>query len=160
MKIFSLVALVLSALLSFAVNADEEEVVQVGDLIQVSLPGESSLNRGFQVDKKGRINLPEVGPLFVAGYDEKQLKKVVLESLESVFRDLTNASVYISERQILVSIQGYVESPGEYTLPLTCVALLMKVAWFTIVAMTLKHWRGLIMRWSKSTSKILSKKLS
>ncbi len=117
MKIFPLLALFLSTLLSFSVNADEEEVVQVGDLIQVSLPGESSLNRGFQVDKKGRINLPEVGPLFVAGYDEKQLEKVVLESLKSVFRDLSNASVYISERQILVSIQGYVESPGEYTLP-------------------------------------------
>ncbi|MCJ2375337.1 SLBB domain-containing protein [Vibrio sp. ZSDZ34] len=117
MKIFSLLTLLLSTLLSFSVNADEEEIVQVGDLIQVSLPGESSLNRGFQVDKKGRITLPEVGPLFVAGYDEKQLEKVVLESLETIFRDLSNASVYISERQILVSIQGYVESPGEYTLP-------------------------------------------
>jgi hypothetical protein len=30
--------------------------VQIGDLIQVNLPGEASLNQGFQVDKRGRIN--------------------------------------------------------------------------------------------------------
>ncbi|MGF1720976.1 SLBB domain-containing protein [Vibrio kyushuensis] len=92
------------------------EVVQVGDLIQVNLPGESTLNRGFQVNKRGRITLPEVGAIFVAGYDEEQLEVTVLGALESVFRDLSNASVFIAEQQILVSVQGYVKSPGEYTL--------------------------------------------
>ncbi|MGF1694174.1 SLBB domain-containing protein [Vibrio lamellibrachiae] len=94
----------------------ENEVVQVGDLIQVNLPGESTLNRGFQVNKRGRITLPEVGAIFVAGYDEEQLEVTVLGALESVFRDLSNASVFIAEQQILVSVQGYVKSPGEYTL--------------------------------------------
>ncbi|CAM4336647.1 SLBB domain-containing protein [Vibrio agarivorans] len=91
--------------------------VQIGDLVQVNLPGESTLNRGFQVDKNGRINLPEVGPTYVAGYDEEQLQRVVSDALSTAFRDVTNARIYVSERQILVSIQGYVRSPGEYTLP-------------------------------------------
>ncbi|MEZ8823842.1 SLBB domain-containing protein [Vibrio amylolyticus] len=105
-------------LLSFSSIAEEEqETVQVGDLIQVNLPGEETLNRGFQVDKRGRISLPEVGAIFVAGYDEDQLEKNVLAALKSVFRDLSNASVYIAEQQILISVQGYVNSPGEYTLP-------------------------------------------
>lgn len=38
--------------LSFA-----EETVRIGDLVQVDLPGEPSLNKGFQVDKRGRITL-------------------------------------------------------------------------------------------------------
>ncbi|EDL51907.1 Polysialic acid transport protein KpsD precursor [Vibrio mediterranei] len=94
-----------------------EKQVQVGDLIQVDLPGESSLNRGFQVDKRGRITLPEVGPVFVAGYNEEQLTTAVKGALDKVFRDTSNVQVYVAERQILISVQGYVASPGEYTLP-------------------------------------------
>ncbi len=35
------------------------------------------------MDKRGRITLPEVGAVFVAGYNNEQLNKVVLESLAS-----------------------------------------------------------------------------
>lgn len=51
-----LLLLMIAPVLSHA--ADER--VQVGDLIQINLPGEESLNRGFQVDKRGRITLPEL----------------------------------------------------------------------------------------------------
>ncbi|MEZ9949795.1 sugar ABC transporter substrate-binding protein [Vibrio breoganii] len=106
--------LILMVSISFSVFA---KPVQIGDLVQVNLPGEGSLNKGFQVDKSGRISLPEVGPTYVAGYEEDQLQKVVKDALSKVFRDLSNASIYVAERQILLSIQGYVRSPGEYTLP-------------------------------------------
>ncbi|MDA0147603.1 SLBB domain-containing protein [Vibrio sp. LaRot3] len=102
--------------LSYSVFSFATERVQVGDLIQINLPGESSLNRGFQVDKRGRIDLPEVGTLYVAGYTEPQLSEAVINALNKAFRDLSTASVYIAEQQILVSVQGYVKSPGEYTL--------------------------------------------
>ncbi|AXT71103.1 SLBB domain-containing protein [Vibrio sp. dhg] len=115
MKWINLIALFLLTSIFSVAHANEERV-QIGDLIQVNLPGESSLNKGFQVDKRGRITLPEVGALYVAGYSEAQLEQVVKESLEKVYRDLSSASVYIAEQQILVSVQGYVTSPGEYTL--------------------------------------------
>lgn len=115
MKWINLIALLLLTSVFSVAHANEERV-QIGDLIQVNLPGESSLNKGFQVDKRGRITLPEVGALYVAGYSEDQLEQVVKESLEKVYRDLSSASVYIAEQQILVSVQGYVTSPGEYTL--------------------------------------------
>lgn len=115
MKWINLIALLLLTSIFSVAHANEERV-QIGDLIQVNLPGESSLNKGFQVDKRGRITLPEVGALYVAGYSEAQLEQVVKESLEKVYRDLSSASVYIAEQQILVSVQGYVTSPGEYTL--------------------------------------------
>jgi protein involved in polysaccharide export with SLBB domain len=115
MKWINLIALFLLTSVFSVAHANEERV-QIGDLIQVNLPGESSLNKGFQVDKRGRITLPEVGALYVAGYSEAQLEQVVKESLEKVYRDLSSASVYIAEQQILVSVQGYVTSPGEYTL--------------------------------------------
>ena len=118
----SLIAFFITLSLCFAniVNASDEfsEAVQVGDLIQVNVPGESTLNTGFQVDKRGRITLPEVGTVFVAGYDSEQLNKVVLESLATAYKDLSNASVYVKEQQIIIYVQGYVQQPGEYTLAL------------------------------------------
>ncbi|MFA0014852.1 SLBB domain-containing protein [Vibrio lentus] len=118
----SLITLFITFALCFAsfVQANDEfsDAVQVGDLIQVNVPGESTLNTGFQVDKRGRITLPEVGAVFVAGYNNEQLNKVVLESLASAYKDLSNASVYVKEQQIIISVQGYVKEPGEYTLAL------------------------------------------
>ncbi|MBF4280034.1 sugar ABC transporter substrate-binding protein, partial [Vibrio anguillarum] len=95
-------ALLLSGL-SFA-----EETVRIGDLVQVDLPGEPSFNNGFQVDKRGRITLPEVGPLYVAGYDEIQLQRAVSDALSRVFRDISTLQVFIAEQQLLISVQGYV----------------------------------------------------
>lgn len=109
-------ATLLWLLLSSPSLGNETVRVQVGDLVQVNLPGEATLNKGFQVDKRGRITLPEVGTLYVAGYTEQQLEQTVLEGLEKIYRDLSSASVFISEQQILISVQGYVNSPGEYTL--------------------------------------------
>ncbi|AMF96220.1 SLBB domain-containing protein [Vibrio harveyi] len=97
--------------------AAEDDVVKVGDLVQINLPGEASLNKGFQVDKRGRINLPEIGPVFVAGYNETQLQNVITDNLKTVFRDVSNARVFIKQQQLLISVQGYVVKPGEYTLP-------------------------------------------
>ncbi|WP_373903278.1 SLBB domain-containing protein, partial [Vibrio parahaemolyticus] len=98
-------------------HAAENDTVKVGDLVQINLPGEASLNQGFQVDRRGRINLPEIGPVFVAGYNEQQLQDVIIETLKTVYRDVNNARVFIKQQQLLVSVQGYVVKPGEYTLP-------------------------------------------
>ncbi|CAE6908199.1 Periplasmic protein involved in polysaccharide export [Vibrio sp. B1ASS3] len=97
--------------------AAEDDVVKVGDLVQINLPGEASLNKGFQVDKRGRINLPEIGQVFVAGYNETQLQNVITDNLKTVFRDVSSARVFIKQQQLLISVQGYVVKPGEYTLP-------------------------------------------
>ncbi|MCX2789480.1 SLBB domain-containing protein [Vibrio sp. Sgm 5] len=113
----SIVALLLLCMININASwAAEDDVVKVGDLVQINLPGEASLNKGFQVDKRGRISLPEIGPVFVAGYNEKQLQDVIIDNLKSVYRDVNNARVFIKQQQLLISVQGYVVKPGEYTL--------------------------------------------
>ncbi|MFQ0976902.1 SLBB domain-containing protein [Vibrio campbellii] len=112
----SLIMLCIITTMSSA-SADEDDVVRVGDLVQINLPGEASLNKGFQVDKRGRINLPEIGPVFVAGYNEAQLQSVITDNLKTTFRDVDNVRVFVKEQQLLISVQGYVVKPGEYTLP-------------------------------------------
>lgn len=100
--------------LSSHVNA--KTTVAIGDEIQVNLAGESRLNQGFQVNKKGYIQLPEVGAVFVAGFNEKQLQNVVIESLSFAYRDVENVQVYVSQQQLIIIVEGYVKMPGEYTL--------------------------------------------
>jgi protein involved in polysaccharide export with SLBB domain len=90
--------------------------IQVGDQIRVALPGESSLEQPLQVDRQGRIQIPEVGPVTVAGLTENETRKQVTKAMEKVYRDLNNLKVFVSKKQMLVSIQGYVKKPGEYTL--------------------------------------------
>ncbi len=117
MRIINRLLLLVLLLTPCALAETEAIRVQIGDLVQINLPGEETLNQGFQVDKRGRINLPEIGTVYVAGYTEQQLSETLLTALSSVYRDLSSASIYIAEQQLLISVQGYVESPGEYTLP-------------------------------------------
>ncbi|MFN1581787.1 SLBB domain-containing protein [Vibrio rotiferianus] len=110
-------SIVFSAIPSTSLANNNSSTVKVGDLVQINLPGEATLNRGFQVDKRGRIELPEIGPVFVAGYTEQQLQAVIIENLNTVYREVSSARVFIKQQQLLISVQGYVNKPGEYTLP-------------------------------------------
>ncbi len=90
--------------------------VQIGDQIKISLPGEDSLKSPFDVDKQGRIVLPEINAVFVAGLTEDDLQKVVSEHLSSAFKDVRNLHIYVYKKQMIVTVHGYVKSPGEYTI--------------------------------------------
>jgi protein involved in polysaccharide export with SLBB domain len=90
--------------------------IQVGDVVRVSLPGESSLDNHYQVDKAGFITLPEVGQISIIGLDEPAMANKVRQTLELAYRDLTSLKVYIHKRQLLVRVSGYVKQPGEFTL--------------------------------------------
>lgn len=91
--------------------------VGIGDLVKVVLPGEVTLTEPFTVNRQGDILLPEVGPIPVAGLTEPEMKQKVTKHLGKIFRDLTSLQVYVHKRQILITIQGYVNEPGEFTLP-------------------------------------------
>ncbi len=105
-------------LLIFPLLANAEEYrVQMSDLIQVSLPGEGSLENPISVDRQGRILLPEVGRISVAGMTESEMEKKVADQLRNVFRDLNHLQVYVHKKQLLISVLGYVNQPGEFTLP-------------------------------------------
>ncbi|WP_428439292.1 SLBB domain-containing protein [Photobacterium sagamiensis] len=98
-------------------SVSKQTKVQVGDLIAVFLPGEENLQQDLNVDKQGRITLPEVGTVTVAGLTETELKALVKEKLGGVFRDLMHLSVYVKETRVLVQVLGYVDKPGQVLLP-------------------------------------------
>lgn len=111
---FVLLLLCLLQSLSFA--HAEEYTIQNGDLLQITLPGEDALQQPFQVDRQGRIILPEVGAMQVSGLTMKEVSKQVRDKLQTVFIDLQNLNIYLLKKQLIISVRGYVVQPGEFTL--------------------------------------------
>lgn len=91
--------------------------IQPGDEITIILPGEESLSQPFMVDRDGNILLPELGEYPVQGLSLGELRRNLRNSLNKVFIDLKTMRVYISKRQLLITVSGYVENPGEVVLP-------------------------------------------
>ena len=91
-----------------------EYVVGPGDSISVDLWGGVSRRFNRPVDPEGRISLPEVGPLLVAGKSLAEVQESVQRTLRTQFRDIS-ADVSLSRlRTIRVYVVGDVVRPGAY----------------------------------------------
>jgi polysaccharide biosynthesis/export protein len=89
-------------------------VLGPGDGVSVSLWG-GVARRFYQVvDHQGRLSLPEVGPLMVAGKSLAEVQESVQKTLRTQFRDVS-ADVSLSRlRTIRVYVVGDVVRPGAY----------------------------------------------
>ena len=92
-------------------------VVQVGDEVTVTLWGSVDAEWRVRVDRAGRISLPRVGPLPVAGAEAGSLETLLRARLERVFKafELSAAVTEVSPSRIQFS--GFVERPGAYIVP-------------------------------------------
>lgn len=95
----------------------QDEILRIGDVLTVGLPGEAALNKDFQIDRKGQITLPEVGAVKLAGRRMADAEGLVRDKLGKAFRDLDRLSVVLKDRRLLVSVLGYVKTPGPVELP-------------------------------------------
>ena len=111
------VLLLLCIILQSAAVADANDyTLQNGDLLQISLPGEAALQKPFQIDRQGRIILPEVGAIQVSGLTVTELTAKVSEKLKVVYIDIDNLNIYLLKKQLIISVRGYVIQPGEFIL--------------------------------------------
>jgi polysaccharide export outer membrane protein len=91
-----------------------EYVLGSGDALTVDLWG--GVTRRFYrvVDREGRISLPEVGPVLVAGKSLTEVQESVQKTLRTQFHDIS-ADVSLSRlRTIRVYVVGDVLRPGAY----------------------------------------------
>lgn len=108
-------AVLVAAPLSRAAGA--EEVLRIGDVLTIVLPGETALNKDFPVDRKGQVTLPEVGAMPVAGMPIEEVAARIRGRLTKAFRDLDRLQVSLKERRLPVTVLGYVKTPGPVDLP-------------------------------------------
>lgn len=89
-------------------------VVGPGDGLAIDLWGSVSQRLYRNVDREGRLALPEVGPLLVSGKSLAEVQSAVQQILRTQFRDI-GADVSLSRlRTIRVYVVGDVDHPGAY----------------------------------------------
>ncbi|MEP9376992.1 SLBB domain-containing protein [Aquabacter sp. CN5-332] len=99
------------------VAPNEEVRLRIGDILNLSLPGEPALNGDFAVDRRGRVVLPEVGPVEVAGRTLAEANNIVRNTLSRAYRNVGTLQVSLKERRLFITVLGYVGKPGEVDLP-------------------------------------------
>lgn len=92
-------------------------VVQVGDEITVTAWGGIDGEWRLRVDRSGRISIPRVGPVPVAGVTAGELARLMRERFERVYRGFELSTAVTEVTPMRVQITGFVERPGDYVLP-------------------------------------------
>jgi protein involved in polysaccharide export with SLBB domain len=100
------------ALQSSAEASTPDTQVRIGDVLFLSLPGEDTFNKTFQVDRRGNLQLPEVGLVQVAGLTMAQAQVKIRDLLVRVYRDVSRFDVALKERRLLVTVLGFARNPG------------------------------------------------
>ena len=98
-------------------NRSASQVLNVGDVLQLVMPGEEAFNIPFKIDRDGHIDLPEAGSLDVAGLTLAEARARIREALSGSFRDMSRFDVRLREQRLLISVLGYVKQPGPLDLP-------------------------------------------
>jgi protein involved in polysaccharide export with SLBB domain len=104
--------------LAFACQARaQNDIVRIGDILNISLPGEPALNKDFLVDRQGQVTLPEVGEVEVAGRTLAEATRLIRDRLSRAYREVQRVRVAVKEHRLIMSVAGYVQKPGEVNLP-------------------------------------------
>jgi len=91
-----------------------EYVLGPGDAVAVDLWGGVSRRFYEVVDREGRISLPEIGPVLVAGKSLADVQQSVQRNLRTQFRDVSADVSLAKLRTIRVYVVGDVAKPGAY----------------------------------------------
>lgn len=90
-------------------------VVQAGDELLITLWGSADADLRPIVDRSGRISIPRVGAVMVAGVRYAELRDVIAKRVAQVFKNF-QISVSLGQlRGVRVYITGFVQRPGPYS---------------------------------------------
>jgi len=92
-------------------------VVQVGDEISISTWGSVDAQWQLRVDRAGRITLPRVGPVALAGATAADIEGRLRSRLNQVFKSFEVSAAVTDVSPMRVHITGFVERPGDYVVP-------------------------------------------
>lgn len=89
-------------------------LVKPGDEILLTIWGSVDADLRLQVDRSGRISIPRVGPVLVAGVRYADLPAAISQRVTQVFRNF-QLSVSLGQlRGLRVYVTGFVAKPGSY----------------------------------------------
>ncbi len=89
-------------------------VIQAGDEIQVTIWGTVDADLRLLVDRSGRVNIPRVGPVLLAGVRFADLQPTLIKRVSQVFRNFELSASLGRLRGVRVYVTGFVQRPGSY----------------------------------------------
>jgi polysaccharide export outer membrane protein len=101
---------------------DPDYLIGPSDVLLISVWGQVELRNEFQVDKDGRIFIPNVGPILISGQTLQEAQKTILKSMSRSYAGL-NAKAPTAWLDVTITrlrpkrvfIMGEVLAPGGYT---------------------------------------------
>ena len=97
-------------------NPDSGYSLDIGDILEIQLVGQSNYIEDFPVKRDGSINLPDIGKINIAGLSISQASKLIKSKINSAFIG-TEAYISLSNiRDVNILVSGNAQNPGIYTL--------------------------------------------
>ena len=91
-------------------------VVRPGDEIDLAIWGTANADLHLVVDRAGRITVPQVGAIAVAGLRNAELEGAIRQRVSQVFKNYQLSAAIGRVRAIRVFVGGYAQRPGSITL--------------------------------------------
>ncbi len=96
-------------------EAPADYLIGIGDELQITLWGSVEADLRLTVDRAGRVTIPRVGPIMVAGVRYGDLNDVVRSRVAQVFKNFQVSATLGKLRSIRIYVTGFVAKPGSYT---------------------------------------------
>jgi len=96
-------------------QAPSDYVLGIGDEVQLTIWGSVDADLRLTVDNAGRIIVPRVGPILVAGLRYGELNDAVARRVSQVFRNFQVSTSLGRLRGVRVYVTGFTPRPGAYT---------------------------------------------
>ncbi len=96
-------------------QAPADYLIGIGDEIQVTAWGSVDADLRLTVDRAGRVTIPRVGPVLVAGVRYGDLNEVVRARISQVFKNFQVSTSLGKLRTIRIYVTGFTARPGAYT---------------------------------------------
>jgi protein involved in polysaccharide export with SLBB domain len=100
-----------------SVPVPSDYALKVGDEVELALWGSVDAELLLQVDRTGRINIPRVGAVQVAGVRYAEVEKLIAQRVSRVFKNFQLAVTLGQLRGLRVYVTGHVARPGTYVVP-------------------------------------------
>lgn len=100
--------------------------IGIDDQLLIHIWGNSQNDYQLTVNSNGQLNIPDVGPVYIAGLTFNAAEEKIKNRLSEIYSDMTGnspgtfAQINMGQlRSIQVNLVGEVVTPGTYTLPVT-----------------------------------------
>lgn len=108
------------------IQTPKDYEISIGDQFIINIWGNSQANYQLTVDQNGLINVPNIGPVYLAGKTFESASNIIKQRLIAIYEEMagrsprTFAQVNLGQlRSIRINLVGEVSTPGTYTLPAT-----------------------------------------